>query len=133
MTIGIKVYKTKDFIRKNQKGQLDLEHSIEMVQELAVAVSGHADYNILVDLRDVDNICGPGEMMRIAMEFVHHRYAFQNKLAMLILETDKAVTEARFFKTCMDLKGFEMEFFTNYELAIDWLSEVKELGPGKPG
>ena len=50
MSIGIKVYQTKDFIRKTAQGTIDLERSLEAVREMAVAANYFKGYRILMDL-----------------------------------------------------------------------------------
>jgi hypothetical protein len=32
------------------------------------------------------------------------------------------------FKACMDIQGFEYEIFTDYESAIEWLSQTEDIG-----
>ena len=52
MSIGIKVYQTKDFIRKTAQGRIDLARSLEAVRELAKAANYFKGHSILMDLRD---------------------------------------------------------------------------------
>ena len=43
MLSGIKIYKVKDFIRKTETGNIDLERSKKIVRELAVAAGSHTE------------------------------------------------------------------------------------------
>lgn len=43
MLSGIKIYKVKDFIRKTETGNIDLERSKKIVRELGIAAGSHND------------------------------------------------------------------------------------------
>ena len=51
MPTGIKIYKTKDFVRRTESGEINLEKSLDLVHDLTVAAGFHSDHNILIDLR----------------------------------------------------------------------------------
>ena len=52
MLSGIKVYNVKDFIRKTETGNIDLNRSKQIVRDLANAAGSHTDHNILIDMRE---------------------------------------------------------------------------------
>jgi hypothetical protein len=127
VSVGIKVYQTKDFIRKTAQGTIDLERSLAVVHELARAANYFKGHSILMDLRDTEVKSNRNEAMHVAAEFAHHFKSFQNKIAVIIPDTAERMAKAEFMRTCMHLQGFQWEFFMAYEDAIDWLSEIKEL------
>ena len=127
MSIGIKVYHTKDFIRKTAQGKIDLERSLEAVCELAVAANYFKGHSILMDLRDTEVDGDRSDALRVAAEFATHFKSFQNKIALIIPDTAERMAKAEFMRTCMHLQGFQWEFFMAYEDAIDWLSDITEL------
>ena len=43
---GYKVYKTGEFIRKNEKGAIDVHRSLRIVREIATAAKHHRSYNL---------------------------------------------------------------------------------------
>ena len=71
----------------------------------------------------------PTEVMRVAAEFAAYRNRFRNKIAVLIPDKAERIARAEFMKTCMELKGFQWAFFTVYEDAIDWISEITAIHP----
>ena len=54
MPLGIKVYQTKDFIRKTARGTIDLERSLKVARELAATTNYFKGHSILLDLRDTE-------------------------------------------------------------------------------
>ena len=128
MLSGIKIYKVNDFIRKTETGNIDLERSIKIVRELAIAAGLHSDHNILVDLRETTVSAATIEdIMKVALEFGTYVSSFKNKIANIIPDDPKRMVIANRFKACMDIQGFEYEIFTDYESAIEWLSTTKDL------
>jgi len=128
MLSGIKAYKVKDFIRKTETGNIDLKRSKQIVRELAGAAGSHTDHNILIDLREttvsVSNIV---DILEVAREFGSSVSSFKNKIANIVPDDHERMVIAHRFKACMDLQGFEWEIFTDYESAIEWLSEKEDI------
>ena len=128
MLSGIKIYKVKDFIRKTESGNIDLERSKKIVRELANTANSHTDHNILIDLRETTvSVPSIEDIMKIALEFGTYISSFKNKIANIIPDDQKRLIIANRFKACMDIQGFEYEIFTDYESAIEWLSKTKEV------
>jgi len=128
MLSGIKVYKVKDFIRKTETGNIDLERSKKIVRELAMAAGSHADHNILIDLRETTvSASSIEDIMKVALEFGSYVSSFKNKIANIVPDDPERMSIAYRFKACMDIQGFEYEIFTDYESAIEWLSQTEDL------
>jgi len=128
MLSGIKIYKVKDFIRKTESGNIDFERSKKIVRELANTANSHTDHNILIDLRETTvSVPSIEDIMKIALEFGTYISSFKNKIANIIPDDQKRLIIANRFKACMDIQGFEYEIFTDYESAIEWLSEKEDI------
>ena len=127
MPIGIKVYQTKDFIRKTTTGVIDRARSLEVVRELATAANNFKGHSILLDLRDTEVAADRADSLQVAAEFAHQFRSFKHKIAVIIPDTAERMAKAEFMRTCMHLEGFQWEFFMAYEDAIDWLSDITEL------
>jgi hypothetical protein len=122
------VYKIKDLIRINREGVIDLDRSIRIVHELAAAASFHEDHNILIDSRDTVVIeTNMNDLFELTLELARFKSIFKNKIANVIPNNEKRVSIAKKFKACMDLKDFQYEFFTDFESAIEWLSDTTKL------
>lgn len=131
MACQIKVYSMKDFIRLNEKGDLDVPRSKDLIRKLAAAAaSNHTSENILIDLRQT-TIVGRSmnEVLDIASEFVSYRSCFTGKIASVIPADPERWDIAKRFKTSLDIHGIDYEIFNSFEEAIEWLSTVTSVGP----
>jgi hypothetical protein len=109
-------------------GKLDYEDSVKIIHRLAEAAFFHKDHNILIDLRETDvEWISMNELLKLTLEFTKLEVDFKNRLANLIPDNEKRIAIAAQFKACMDIRGFEYEVFTDYEEAIEWLSESKDI------
>jgi len=129
MVSGIKIYKIKDFIRKTEAGEIDLKKSKRIIAELVKVARNHVDHNILIDLRETTVAINTLEdIIRVALEFGSYSSAFKNKIANVIPDNKERLSIAYQVKSCMDIQGFEYQIFTDYEDAIEWLSDIEEQG-----
>ncbi|MBW2228043.1 MAG: hypothetical protein JRG99_12200 [Deltaproteobacteria bacterium] len=65
--------------------------------------------------------------MEVAREFGSSVSSFKNKIANIVPDDHERMVIAHRFKACMDMQGFEWEIFTDYEGAIEWLSEIENI------
>lgn len=127
MVSGIKIYKIKDFIRKTETGKIDLRRSKQIIAELVKVAKNHTDHNILIDLRETSvSITTLEDVITVALEFGSFSSSFKNKIANVISDDKERLSIANQMKSCMDIQGFEYQFFTDYEDAIEWLSDIEE-------
>ena len=122
MPSRVKIYRVGDIIRLTESGELDLDRSIGIVRKLAAEANFHKDHNIILDFRNTEVNAGMGELIQISMEFASYHKVFKNKIAVLIPNTEKRRQVAERFKTCMDMQGFQFDQFTDFEAAIEWIS-----------
>jgi hypothetical protein len=121
----VKIYRMKDLLRMTETGEIDVERSKEIVHQLAAAAAFHADHNILLDLRETTiKEESMSDVLEVALEIARYRAAFKGKLANLLPGDEKRLFIARQLKALMDIKGFQYEIFTNFEEAVEWLSDI---------
>jgi len=133
MSSEVKIYKVKDFIRRNESGEIDFERSMQIIRELAIAASFYAGHNILVDLRET-TIVGESDMgtlLKLALEMARYGSVFKGKIANVVPDDEKRLSIARQFEASLQIQGFIYKVFSSFEEAINWLSEVTEVKPGK--
>jgi hypothetical protein len=119
-----KIYKMKDFIRKTENGEINIQRSIDVVRELAIASEHHKEANILVDLRETKKALNFGDLLTVVLEFAYYKDCFRNKIAAIIPKDPERIERAEFFKAGMTIKGFLFNYFTDFEKAVEWLSEI---------
>jgi hypothetical protein len=121
----IKIYNIKEFVRKNVSGELDLDKSMALARQFASIASLRPDNNILIDMRDTTvSSISITDVMKVTLEIANHLPDFKNKIANVIPANEERLRIARRFHSCMILKGFSYEIFTDFEKAIEWLSET---------
>ena len=81
MTVSYKIYKIKDFVRRTEKGEINMQKSLDAVAELAVASKFHKDFNILVDLRETETTLNFRDLLKVVLEFGYYKNCFRNKIA----------------------------------------------------
>ena len=125
MKTEIKTYKIKDFIRKNVSGEVDVDESVVLARQFASIACLHPSHNILIDMRDttIPNL-NITDVMNISVEFAKHLPDFRNKIASVIPQNEERLRIAKQFHSCLTLKGFSYEVFTDFEKAIEWLSDI---------
>ena len=127
MNTEIKFYNIKDFVRKNVSGEFDLDKSIELARKIAGVALLNANHNVLLDMRDTTiSSMSIIDAMKVSLEIAGYIPDFKNKIANVIPDDDERLRTARQFQSCMILKGFTYEVFTDFEEAIEWLSETYE-------
>lgn len=120
-------YSTTDFIKKTEKGIIDLERSKNFVRELAQKSKSHKGHNILIDLRETETTLSFGNLLEVVSEFILHKDSYQNKMAVIMPNEPERIKRAEYVKTILKIEDFQMEYFTDYEKAIEWLSTIDTL------
>jgi hypothetical protein len=126
MASEIKIYKIKDFVRLSESGEIDLDRSVEMVRKLAAVTTFNLDHNILIDLRKTKvALTDMEDVMKITLELIQCMPpTFANKIANVIPTDENRAALAKKFELCMNIKNINWKFFTDFEQAIEWLSDV---------
>ena len=125
MKTQIKIYNIKEFIRKNVSGEFDFEKSRELVRQIAGLATLHPDHNILMDMRDTTvSSLRITDLMKLSLEFIGYLPEFKNKIVCVVPDNEERLRIARQFHSCMNLKGFSYEIFTDFEKALDYLSDI---------
>jgi hypothetical protein len=115
------VYKVGGCIQKTETGELDCTRSIDLIHELSVAIKFHKDQHILVDLREANVQTDIEDLMAFAAECAKYKSDFDQKIAILIPNTEERIAAAKRFRSCMDVQGFLLKQFFDYDTAIEWL------------
>ena len=126
MTMEYTIYSVKDFIRKTPTGRLDIDKSLRIVREILTLAGFHRDHNILVDLQKTEPLSNFGDILKVAIEFAKYQDVFRDKIAFVIPNTPDRLEKAKFFMAALGEATFKIEYFTDFENAIEWFSKTTE-------
>lgn len=128
MSSDVKIYKLKDFIRKTETGDLSYDRIVEIIHEISMVACLFDNHNILLDLRKTEiSITSMCEVMKVATELAQFKNVLKNKIASVIPDDVNRIAVAEKAETSFQIKGFQYRYFTDFEDAIEWLSERKDL------
>ena len=125
MPANVKVIQAHEFVRARPGGVLNLEASEQLLLDIAKAAEGLDRIEILVDTRHAEGQLGAADLWFLADRLGRHRHAFSGKTAVLC--PTARFDRARFFALIAGSKGFDVEAFTSYEEAVEWLSGEPRL------
>ncbi|MGO8942355.1 MAG: hypothetical protein ACLQJ7_01595 [Syntrophobacteraceae bacterium] len=120
MATNIRIVHAHDFIRAAPEGDLDLEESQKLLNEIASATAGLVDYEIIVDTRKVQVEMSPTDLWYLAAELCKFRETFFRKKTAVLCPLEE-FDQAEFFELCAKNRGFQVKAFTSFEDAIEWL------------
>ena len=69
------------------------------------------------------------ELLEVAVEFSRFKALLSNKIAAVIPDEEERISKAKKFKACLVEQGFHYSFFTDFESAMEWLSDKTCLIP----
>lgn len=119
MPASVRVIHARDFIRARPEGDADLETAEKLLKDIAQAGSGLDDFEILVDTRHLAGTLSATDLWTLAEQLVRYRKTFARRTA--ILCPIERFDHARFFALCAEHRGFNIQAFTAYEEAMEWL------------
>ena len=119
MPTNVKIIHASDFIRARPEGPAQLEDAEQMLKDIAVAGAGLDSYEVLVDTRRVTGSLSATDLWTLAQQLVRFRTTFAHRTA--ILCPLEKFDHSRFFALCAENRGFNIQAFTSYEEAIEWL------------
>jgi hypothetical protein len=119
MPANVKVIHARDFIRATPEGEVYLDKAEQLLKKIAEAGAGLEDFEVLVDTRRVSGALSATDLWRLAETLVSYRRSFAHRTAILC-PTEK-FDNSRFFALCAEHRGFNVQAFTSYEDAMEWL------------
>ena len=121
MATNVRVIQASDFVRATPDGRCDIPTGERLLLDIAEAASELDDFNVLVDTRKLSGMLTGAELWHLAEKFVNHPHIGRRKTAVLC--PDFRLDHARFFAARADPQGGNVEAFSSYEEAMDWLLE----------
>jgi hypothetical protein len=124
---NVKVIQATEFIRATPEGTAYIEKAELLLKQIADASAGLEGFHVLVDTRRVTGSLTAVELWHLADRLAHYRRTFGNKTAVLC--PVERFDHSRFFALCAENKGFNVQAFTSYEDAMEWLLAEDDAPP----
>jgi len=134
MSIELQIIRASEFVRLDAHKHLDLTASQEALRGLAHACHKRAIDRALVDLRTLPVLARPHftttELAALVGTFREAGFTRQQRLA--ILYRDDVHGGIRNFAFISRMRGLQVHAFSEFESALQWLSEESAKPAGRP-
>jgi hypothetical protein len=128
MPVELQVIRASEFVCLDVRSRLDLEASKEALQALVIACRKRGLKCALLDLRNLPEMSRPhftpNELAALVKTFREAGFSRQQRLA-LLYHSD-LYGGIRTFAFVNRLRGLQVRPFTEFEAALEWLSEGQE-------
>jgi hypothetical protein len=121
MPKNVKVIQASDFVRASPSGQVYLDEAEKLLKDIASAGVGLDGFHVLVDTRRVTAGLSATELWYLADKVANFRRSASRRIA--ILCPMERFDHSRFFALCAENRGLNVQAFTGYEDAMEWLLE----------
>jgi hypothetical protein len=122
MPTNIKIIHAHDFIKTTPDGILNLEKSKNLIVEIASVSTNLSDFDLIVDTRKTQVEMSPTNLWYLAQELSNLRLRKPIWKRTAILCPLEGFDFAEFFALCSQNRGLQVNAFTSFEDAIEWLS-----------
>lgn len=119
MATNVRVIQPSDFVRATPDGRCDIPTGERLLLDIAETASDLEDFNVLVDTRKLSGMLTASELWHLAEKFVNHPHIGRRKTAVLCPVS--RLDHARFFALRAERHGGNVQAFSSYEEAMDWL------------
>ena len=119
MPTQIRIFHAHDFIKVTPTGHLDFERSKKLLIDIAAATTPLINHQIILDTRKAQSEMTITDLYNLTLELSQHCQAFSQKLAVLCPRI--RFDQIGFFALCAKNRGFQVQGFTSFEDAVEWL------------
>lgn len=123
MNLSIEIVKARDFLKTTARGELDLKKCKELLNKIVEKAIKHNKHHILIDIRGTSSPkMGTIELYSLVTEMEKYKDVLNNKMVILD-DDDENFNKVEFIEMCAKNRGFSINAVTDYEEAINWLTE----------
>ena len=126
MARRVRVINARDFVCARPDGVLDAAESEALLRAVIGASEPLEAFDILLDTRDAASKLSATDLWYIAERLVHRFPKICNGRTAILCPNER-FDHATFFALCAERKGVDMEAFTSYEDAMEWLTATRAV------
>lgn len=120
MAADIRVIHVRDFMKATVQGTFDLESSKQALLQIADAVPPSSPVDIMIDVREAPASLSVAQLSQLVAEFNRLHIGAGRKTA--VLTAEDRFENAHFFAVSARGMGRDVQAFTSFEDAFDWLT-----------
>ncbi len=125
MATTIRHYTLNDFLRLDEQGNLDWAKAQSVIDSLASALALDPDQHVLLDFRKaIPTVEFLQQRYKIPKLVATHMGWYEGRIAQLVSAEPEYLSGDQEVKEGLIAKGFQFDFFYDFESAIDWLAEI---------
>ena len=132
MIAEINIDNDNKIVGRTLSGEIDTAQALKLALNISHSVKLNQDYNILIDIRDTTFYPEMVDLFEIAEEFSKLLLDFNQRIAIIIPNTEQRKQVAKLFQICMEAENFNIMHFIDYDDAIEWLSGWNNKHPTNP-
>jgi hypothetical protein len=122
----IRIIRAHEFIRATPEGNVDFDRAKKVLVEVALASGPFADYDVILDVRNVQFDMSEADLWDLAAELHELRQAFSRRTAVLV--APERSDYAGYFAILAQKQGFDLSAFTHFADAMEWLDQGEHTG-----
>jgi hypothetical protein len=122
MPCRIEVIRSRDFVRMDPHGRINLDESREVLRKLAQTCRERSIDRALIDVRDVESRLTVSDVFYLAHDF--GTLGFENTCHLAFLYLMDVHKNAKFFELCANNRGWIVRVFEDFEKAFTWLNQT---------
>ena len=121
MPANVRIIHAHDFIKATPEGWLDRNKSMKLLLEIASAAPELTDFHVILDTRKAQSGLTEIDLWYLASELSNYFREISRSPRLAVLCPRDRFNQAEFFAFCAKNRGFNINAFTSFEDAYEWL------------
>ena len=123
MPANIRIIHAHDFMKATPEGWLDRHKSMKLLLEIASVAPSLSDFHVILDTRKAQSGLNETDLWYLASELSNKFREVSQSPRMAALCPLERFNQADFFALCAKNRGFNINAFTSFEDAYEWIIE----------
>ena len=121
MPANIRIIHAHDFMKATPEGWLDRDKSMKLLLEIASVAPSLSDFHVILDTRKAQSGLNEIDLWYLASELSNSFREVAKSPRMAVLCPVERFNQADFFALCAKNRGFNINAFTSFEDAYEWI------------
>jgi hypothetical protein len=118
---NIRIIHAHDFMKATPEGWLDRDKTMKLLLEIASVAPSLSDFHVILDTRKAQSGLNEIDFWYLASELSNSFREVAKSPRMAVLCPVERFNQADFFALCAKNRGFNINAFTSFEDAYEWI------------